>query len=46
MKYLSIIEDKMNKKNEKKCHRYTDTGSFSSIEQVIKITKREDRFER
>jgi len=46
MKYLSIIEDKTNKKNVEKCHRYTDTGTFSSIEQVIKITKREDRFER
>jgi hypothetical protein len=44
MKYLSIIQDKMNKKNVKKYHRYKDTADFTSIEQVIKITKKEDRY--
>lgn len=44
-KYLSIIHDKINKKYDKKYSRYKDTATFTSIEQVIKITKKEDRYE-
>jgi len=48
MKYLPIIQDKINKKNKKnvdKYPRYKDTGSFTNIEQVIKITKKEERYD-
>jgi len=46
MKYLSIIQDKINKKCVEEYHRYKDIGIFTSIEEVIKITKKEDRYER
>jgi hypothetical protein len=45
MKYLPIILDKINKKNVNKYPRYKDTGTFTSIEQVIRITKKEDRYD-
>jgi hypothetical protein len=50
MKYLSIIQDKINHKYVdkyvEKYHRFKDTGSFTSIDQVITITKKEERYER
>jgi len=46
IKYLPIIQDKINKKYVEKYHRYKDTGMFTSIEQVINITKKEVRHER
>ena len=45
MKCLPIILDKINKKNVNKYPRYKDTGTFTSIEQVIRITKKEDRYD-
>jgi len=46
MKYLSIIQDKINHRYVEKYHRYNDTGTFTTIDQVITITKKEDRYER
>ena len=46
MKYLSIIQDKINNIYVEKYRRFKDTGTFTSIDQVIKITKKEDRYER
>jgi len=45
MKYLPIIQDKIDKKNANKYPRYEDTGTFTSIEQVIKVIKKEERYE-
>ena len=46
IKYLPIIQDKIHKKYLEKYHRrYKDTGTFTSIEQVIKITKKEERYD-
>ena len=45
-KYLPIIQDKINKLNCNKYPRYEDTGILANIEQVIKITKKEERYER
>ena len=45
IKYLPIIQDKINKTYLEKNHRYKDTGTFTSIEQVIKITKKEERYD-
>jgi hypothetical protein len=42
-KYLPIIQDKINKKCAKHYPNYKDTGVFTSIEQIIKITKKEER---
>jgi hypothetical protein len=44
-KYLPIITDKINKKYVEKYPLYKDTGTFKSIEHVIKITKKEERHE-
>jgi hypothetical protein len=46
MKYLPIIQNKINKKYVEKYPRHTDTGSFTSIEQIIKVIKKEERYER
>ena len=46
MKYLPIIQNKINKKYEKKYSRYEDTGIFTNIEQITKIVKKEQRYER
>jgi hypothetical protein len=46
MKYISMIQDKINKKYVQKYPRYKDTGTFTTIEEVIKITKKEERYER
>jgi hypothetical protein len=45
MKYLPFVTDKINKKYVEKYPRYEDTGKFTSIEQVIKITKKEERYD-
>jgi len=45
IKYLPIIQDKINKKYLEKSNRYKDSGTFTSIEQVIKITKKEERYD-
>lgn len=45
IKYLPIIQDKINKKYLGKYYRYKDTGTFTSLEQVIKITKKEERYD-
>jgi hypothetical protein len=46
MKYLPIIQNKINKKYLEKYPRHTETGSFTSIEQIIKVIKKEERYER
>ena len=45
MKYLPNIQDKINNKNGNKYCRYQDTGTFTSIEQVITVIKKEERYE-
>jgi len=46
-KYLPIIQELLNKDNKiNKYARYVDTGTFTNMEQIIKITKKEDRYER
>lgn len=42
-KYLPSIQDKINKKCAKSYPNYKDTGVFTSVEQIIKITKKEER---
>ena len=37
MKYLPMIQNKINKKYVEKYPRHTDTGTFTSIEQIIKV---------
>lgn len=44
-KYLPIIQDKINRKKRDNFTCYTDTGILKSIEQVIKVTKKERRCE-
>ena len=44
-KYLSIIQNKINKKNVEEYTRYEDTGSFTNMEQVIKVIKKEERYD-
>ena len=46
MKYLPIIQNKINKKYEEKYPRYKDTGIFTSIEQIINVVKKEERYDR
>jgi hypothetical protein len=45
MKYLPKIQKIINKKYVNKDPLLNDTGSFTSIEQVIKITKKEYRYD-
>lgn len=45
MKYLPIIQNKINKKYVEKYPRHKDTGSFTSIQQIIKVTKKEERYD-
>ena len=45
MKYLPNILTKRNNKNTSKYARYKDTGMFTSIEQIIQVVKKEDRYE-
>ena len=44
-KYLPIIQNKMNKKYVNKYARHKDTGDFISIEQIITVTKKEERYD-
>lgn len=44
-KYLTLIQDKINKKYINKHPRYSDTGRFTSIEQISKIIKKEERYD-
>ena len=44
-KYLPIILNKINEKNVEENTRYDDTGVFTTLEQVIKIVKKEDRYD-
>jgi hypothetical protein len=47
IKYLPIIQNKINKKHVEEYNtRYKDTGVFTNIEQIIKIVKKEERYER
>ena len=43
-KYLPFIQDKL-KSGGVKYVRYEDTGVFTSIDQIIKITKKEERYD-
>lgn len=44
-KYLKAIQAKMDPgRKQKYCH-YTDTGKFTSLDQVINVTKKERRYE-
>jgi hypothetical protein len=43
-KYLPFIQEKLKQKRVKYV-RYTDTGVFTSIDQIIKITKKEERYD-
>ncbi len=44
-KYLEVIQDKINKKQVDKFSKFKDTGVLTSLEQVIKITKKEERYD-
>ena len=48
MKYLPMIQDKINHTYVKNSYHpiYKDTGTFTHISEVIKITKKEKRYER
>ncbi len=45
MKYLPILQEKINKKYVNKYAKHKDSGSFTSLEQVIKVIKKEERYE-
>ena len=45
MKYLPIIKSKINKKNVKEFNRHEDTGIFTSLEQIINVVKKEERYD-
>jgi hypothetical protein len=45
MKYLPILQEKINKTYVNKYPKYKDTGTFTSVEQVIKVVKKEERYE-
>jgi hypothetical protein len=45
MKYLPILQEKINKKYVNKYPKHEDTGVFTSVEQVIKVVKKEERYE-
>jgi hypothetical protein len=44
-KYLPIIQNKINKKYVEKYPLHKDTGAFTSIDDVITVTKKEERYE-
>lgn len=44
-KYLPIIQDKINKKDVEKRERYVDTGRLTSIDDIITVTKKEERYD-
>jgi hypothetical protein len=45
MKYLPILQEKINKTYVNKYSRHKDTGTFTGLEQVIKVIKKEERYE-
>ena len=45
LKYLPIIQNKINKKYVEKYTRYEDTGIFTSIEEIINVVKKEERYD-
>ena len=45
MKYLPIIQNKINAKYVEKYTRYEDTGIFTSIEEIINVVKKEERYD-
>uniref|UniRef100_A0A6C0E1W2 Uncharacterized protein n=1 Tax=viral metagenome TaxID=1070528 RepID=A0A6C0E1W2_9ZZZZ len=44
MKYSPIIQNKINKKYVEKYTRYKETGTFKSMEEIIHIVKKEERY--
>jgi hypothetical protein len=45
IKYSPVIKDKINNKYSNKYPKHKDTGVFTSLEQVIKVIKKEERRE-
>lgn len=45
-KYLHLIEDRINNKYIQENFSLKDTGNFTKIEEIIRITKKEYRYER
>ena len=45
MKYLQIIQNKINKKYVEKYTRREDTGIFTRIEEIINVVKKEERYD-
>lgn len=45
-KYLQIIQNKLDRININKYSRFTDTGNFTNINEIIRINKKELRYER
>ncbi len=45
MKYLPILQEKIINKYVNKYAKHEDTGLFTSVEQVIKVIKKEERYE-
>ena len=45
MKYLPIIQNKINKKYVEKYTQYKDTGEFTKIEEIINVVKKEERYD-
>ena len=44
-KYLPIIQDKINKTCLNKDARFEDTGIFTSLDQILKIVKKEEKYD-
>jgi hypothetical protein len=45
-KYLPIIQNKLDKININEYSRFTDSGNLTNINEIIKVTKKEVRYER
>ena len=45
MKYLPFIQNKIKKIYVEKYTRYEDTGIFTSIEEIINVVKKEERYD-
>jgi hypothetical protein len=45
-KYLPIIQNKLDRININEYFRFTDTGNFTNINEIIMINKKELRYER
>ncbi len=44
-KYLSVIQDKINQKQNLGPFRHTDTGILTNLNEIIKITKKEIKYD-